>query len=53
MITGLMPSSSNTSSMTMWANPRAEPPPRASAMRGPDAAELSPAGSPVMATASG
>ena len=34
MTLGLMPSSSNTSSIRMWASPRAPPPPSASAIVG-------------------
>ena len=34
MIVGLRPSSSNTSSIRMWASPRAPPPPSASAIDG-------------------
>ena len=42
MMAGLTPSSSNASSMTMCASPRAEPPPSARAMRGLDAERVEP-----------
>ena len=43
MMAGLTPSSSKASSISTWASPRAEPPPSARPMRGPDALMLLPA----------